>query len=109
MAESKTAAKEYIHESLKHLEKKLVLVEWEDSCQPISDWVLFSEKMGIDVAEVKSVGWLLKYTERTVVLVPNVGNSKKDNAQGSGVIHIPMSAVIKVSAIADKEASYCDL
>jgi hypothetical protein len=75
----------------------LVLVEWEDSTQPVPAWV-YAE--GFDpggVVRCASVGWLLYDGEDLKAVAPNMGGlDSKCSAQVSGVIRIPTRCVVRI-------------
>ena len=77
-------------------DKRLVIIEWEDSSQPVSAWQ-FSDDVRPSVVKIASVGWLIKDGKRVKALAPNVGGlDGKCAAQVSGVIAIPSRCVIAI-------------
>ena len=72
----------------------LVLVEWEDSVQPVPSW-RYAEDVGKPTPVLcHSVGWLIADTAKAKALAPNVaGISGTAAPQVSGVITIPARAV----------------
>jgi len=74
----------------------LVLIEWEDSVQPSSDWRFLAQIGEQEAVICRSVGWLIKDTNRVKVLAPNFGGLQDaTQLQVSGQIVIPASAVRK--------------
>ena len=79
---------------------KLVLVEWEDSSQPISSWRYLSDAPELEVILCASVGWIVDQNERVLMVAPYIGDYKSGGgAQGSGFIRIPSSAVTRIAAL----------
>jgi hypothetical protein len=77
----------------------LVLIEWEDSQQPISGWAYISDLKTPDALRVKSVGYLIQSNKRVKVLAPNLAGDSGGDAQVSGAIRIPARCVVKVTPI----------
>jgi hypothetical protein len=75
---------------------RLVLIEWEDSTQPVSHWQ-FADDAKPKIVRIASVGWLLKDGKKLKALAPNVGGlDGKVKAQICGVISIPTRCVISM-------------
>jgi hypothetical protein len=82
----------------------LVLIEWEDSSQPVSQW---QHRDDIEVAAVRiaSVGWLIRNDKTVKALAPNVGGlDGKCSPQCSGVIAIPTRCVIQITKLVETNA-----
>ena len=78
----------------------LVMIEWEDSAQPISSWSHLSDLPPQTVIRCSSVGWLIQDTNKIKVLAPNMGAIDDEaNMQVSGVMRIPARCVIKLTKI----------
>jgi hypothetical protein len=74
----------------------LVLIEWEDSTQPVSQWQ-HSDDIQVAAVRIASVGWLIKDDTKVKALAPNIGGlDSKTSPQCSGVIAIPTRCVIKI-------------
>ena len=68
----------------------LVMIEWEDSAQPISSWSYLSSFAAPGTVRCASVGWLIHDDEQMKVVAPNLGALDDENSvQVSGVIQIP--------------------
>ena len=81
---------------------RLVLIEWEDSRQPVASWQRLSEFSKSDICKCVSVGFLISDDDEQKVLAPNMADiESKDNIQTSGVIHIPSKCVLKITPIAE--------
>ena len=81
----------------------LVLVEWEDSTQPIPGWQYLSEWEPSTPLKCASVGWLIEDSE-TKTLAPNLGHLNDDEAvQASGVIRIPARAVTRIVRLRERK------
>jgi hypothetical protein len=78
-------------------EPPLVLIEWEDSAQPVAKWTWLSDWTRFDVVLCQSVGWLVHDGAEVKALAPNLGALASDeSAQVSGVIRIPARCVKRV-------------
>lgn len=77
----------------------LMLIEWEDSAQPVPGWA-FTDDIGPGSAvRCASVGWLL-HDGDVKVLMPNIGGLEDDgDLQASGTIRIPASCIIKATRL----------
>jgi hypothetical protein len=73
----------------------LVLVEWEDSTQPISKWQWTDEYEVPETVRCISVGYLIAQTKEALAIAPNLGDVRRERIQASGIIRIPRSAVRK--------------
>lgn len=80
---------------------KLVLVEWEDSAQPVSGWCFLHDAPPLEVVQCQSVGWLVGESDTALMLAPNLGDIETDSPQGSGFIRIPAKAVIRVGKLSE--------
>ena len=75
----------------------LVMVEWEDSAQPIASWQWLSDCRDFNVVKCTSVGWLICDTPDVKALAPNLGElGASGNLQASGIIRIPTRCVVRV-------------
>jgi hypothetical protein len=80
--------------ALKH---RLVLVEWEDSSQPVSAWQWVDDYQLPEIVKAVSVGFLIAQTKTAIAVAPNLGDTTKENCQASGIIRIPRSAVRRIT------------
>ena len=74
----------------------LVLIEWEDSAQPVGAWQYLSELEPPEVIACQSVGWLVHDGDDVKALAPNVGDLDGAHAQASGLMRIPARCVTRV-------------
>lgn len=80
----------------------LVLVEWEDSAQPVSSWQWITAYTEPDIVTCASVGWLIHDGRDVKVVAPNLGHSDDQSAvQVSGVIRIPTRCVTRITPISE--------
>ena len=80
---------------------RLVLVEWEDSAQPISQWMWLSRCDDVAAVHCYSVGWLVNDGDDIKAIAPNVGfNGSCDEAQVCGVIQIPARCIVSIKELA---------
>jgi hypothetical protein len=81
-------------------ECSLVLIEWEDSRQPIASWGRLSDFEEMQICKCVSVGFLLHDGAAQKVLAPNMADIEdKHNIQSSGVIHIPSKCVTRITPL----------
>lgn len=82
----------------------LVLVEWEDSTQPVSSWQWITAYKEPDIVTCASVGWLIHDGADVKALAPNLGHSDEQRAvQVSGVIRIPTRCVTRITVLVEKD------
>jgi hypothetical protein len=87
----------------------LVMIEWEDSSQPLSSWQYLADFGEPRAIICRSVGWLLVSNRRTTVVVPNMGGlDSPDAMQASGTIVIPTRAVRKVFRLREPNYRFLD-
>ncbi len=78
----------------------LVMIEWEDSRQPVAAWTRLSDFEAPTPVQCVSVGWLIHDGKRVKVLAPNMGDVDSDgNVQASGLIQIPTRCVVRQSRL----------
>jgi hypothetical protein len=76
---------------------RLIMVEWEDSSQPIAAWQWADDYQAPETVRCVSVGYLIAETEQAIAVAPNIGDVGCERIQASGIIRIPRSAVSKMS------------
>jgi hypothetical protein len=82
----------------------LVLIEWEDSTQPVSHWQ-HRDDISVTAVRVASVGWLIKDGKKVKALAPNIGGlTGNGSPQCSGVIAIPTRCVIQIKKLEEADA-----
>lgn len=89
-------------------EHRLVLVEWDDSAQPVPSWAWLEDHSWESVVKCRSVGWLVFDGEEVKALAPNKGNLGEDEAlQVSGVIRIPTRCITRLVDLGEvRESSF---
>lgn len=86
--------------------EKLMLVEWEDSAQPTSNWSYLSNPPELEIIQCVSVGWLVQENDRVLMLAPNIGDYESGNgAQGCGLIRIPKAAITRTARLSEATSS----
>ncbi len=76
----------------------LVLIEWEDSTQPIAKWMYLSDFECANAIKCASVGWLIHDGKEVKALAPNMGDlGFEDSAQASGIIRIPSRCICRIT------------
>jgi len=80
---------------------RLVMIEWEDSAQPVPRWVWVDSEDFREWGTVlcKSVGWLVDENPRRFLLAPNIGEAEGGSLQASGIIRIPRRAVRSIDTL----------
>jgi hypothetical protein len=78
----------------------LVMIEWEDSAQPIPAWTYLASFQAPGTVRCASVGWLIRDDDVMMALAPNMGALNDERSlQVSGVIQIPTSCVLRVTEL----------
>ena len=77
----------------------LVLIEWEDSAQPVAAWQYLDDIDEPDVVHCQSVGFLIYDGSDVKALAPNVGDLGTEHSQASGVIRIPARCITRVKRL----------
>ena len=78
----------------------LVMVEWEDSAQPIPAWSYLASFDAPGTIRCVSVGWLVRDDGQMMAVAPNMGAIDDENSvQISGVIQIPTRCVLKLTRL----------
>ena|SRR3990167_10087770 len=86
----------------------LVMIQWEDSAQPISSWSYLSDFEPKPVIRCASVGWLIHDGEDVKSLAPNMGGlENENNMQVSGIIQIPARCIISVHNLEEPDIIFC--
>lgn len=79
----------------------LVLIEWEDSAQPIPGWSYLASFEAPGTVLCASVGWLIR-DDDVKALAPNMGGINDERSvQVSGVIQIPARCVVRVTELSE--------
>jgi hypothetical protein len=74
----------------------LVLIEWEDSARPDSQWRYLSECTAKEIVRCQSVGFLIYDGKDVKTLAPNLGDANGPDTQACGIIRIPARCVMRV-------------
>lgn len=74
----------------------LVLVEWEDSTQPVAAWQFLDQIEDAAAILCQSVGFLIHDGADAKTLAPNVGETGLGSAQASGVVQIPTRCIRRI-------------
>ena len=84
----------------------IVIVEWEDSRQPVSEWAYAADYEAASAVPCVSVGWLIKDSKDVKVLAQNMGDiDDKNRSQVSGVMQIPARCVIRITPLVKATSS----
>lgn len=85
----------------------LVMIQWEDSAQPIPGWAHLSDFEPKPVIICASVGWLIHDGDDVKSLAPNMGGlENENNVQVSGVIQIPTRCIISVHNLEEPDLTF---
>lgn len=76
---------------------RLALVDWEDSAQPSSAWSWVDEISDPKPVICQTIGFLVKETDRCLLLALSIGDATSERPQANGVMQIPCSAVVKLT------------
>jgi hypothetical protein len=80
----------------------LVMIEWEDSAQPMPSWQRLAELDLPGHILCASVGWLVVNNDSVKVLAPNMGAiDSPTNIQASGFMQIPTRCVISIKPLSE--------
>ncbi len=83
---------------------RLVMIEWEDSAQPIAAWAYLDSLDTSQAVRCVSVGWLINDGPDVKALAPNMGNlNDESSAQVSGVIRIPTRCISRIVGLDEPE------
>jgi hypothetical protein len=81
----------------------LVMVEWEDSAQPIPSWSYLASFDPPGIVRCVSVGWLIHDDDQMKAVAPNMGALDDEcSLQVSGVIQIPTSCILRITPLGDR-------
>lgn len=84
----------------------LVMIEWVDSVLPRSRWDYLTDIGRPEAVRCVSVGWLVADHKNIKSLAPNMGAvDTSDSLQVSGLITIPMQAIIKITRLKEPRLS----
>lgn len=88
------------------MDNQLLLVEWVDSAQLVSNWHYLSDPLTMEIIQCVSVGWKIQESDSALVLAPNIGDYESGNgAQGTGFIRIPKAAITRTSLLEEVTSS----
>lgn len=76
---------------------RLVIIDWEDSVQPIAQWMYLCDLDQHQIVKCRSVGWLIGDGRRVKALAQNLGDiGRKDSIQVSGILKIPARCITRI-------------
>ena len=80
----------------------LVMIEWEDSAQPIPSWHFLAGFEAPGTIRCVSVGWMVRDDKTMKVLAPNLGAiDDESSVQISGMIQIPTRCVLHITPVSE--------
>ena len=78
----------------------LVMVEWEDSAQPIPGWAYLGGLPEQTAVKCVSVGWLIQDGATVKAVAPNMGGIEQNGSvQVSGVIRLPARCIVRITKL----------
>ena len=83
----------------------LVMIEWEDSAQPIPSWSYLASFEPPGIIMCASVGWLIHDGDEIKALAPNMGAINESSVQISGLIQISTRCVRRVTMLKEPRLS----
>jgi hypothetical protein len=84
--------------------RRLLLIEWEDSRQPIQNWVRLDDVDSPSSVMCISVGWLIHDGKQVKSIASNLGDfDDEESAQACGIIQIPVRCIVRMVDIAEPE------
>ena len=86
------------------MSKPLVIVEWEKSRDAVMEWKYSGQFRPKEVCKCVSVGFLLQSDIDAVVLASNLADLETPFPSMSGVINIPVRAVVSLKVLDIKKA-----
>lgn len=89
---------------MKKESRHLLLVEWEDSAQPLPAWRFLDDAPPLEAIQCVSVGWVVGKANGVLMLAPNIGDAGSGSAQASGFIRIPLSCVKRTARLKELKA-----
>lgn len=85
---------------------RLVMIEWEDSAQPIAAWAYLDSLDTSQAVRCVSVGWLINDGPDVKALAPNMGTlGEESSVQVSGVIRIPTRCITRIVELDEPEVA----
>lgn len=82
--------------------KKLLLVEWEDSARPLSEWRYIDDAPSMEIIRCLSVGWVISENKQLLMLAPNIGNVDSESEQACGFMRIPKKSITSIKVLEKK-------
>lgn len=79
---------------------RLVLIDWEDSVQPVPGWSWLKDGCWETVVRCRSVGWLVHDGATVKAVAPNKGEHCGET-QVAGVIRIPVRSITRLVYLAE--------
>lgn len=81
--------------------KKLIYVQWLDSCMGVNGWSTVESHVKARAAYFASIGWLIAETEDSITLASHISEDNHPTAeyQCCGVMTIPKVAITSKSEV----------
>lgn len=77
----------------------MVLIEWDDSARPVSQWQWVDDYQIPEIVRCVSVGYLIAETKDALAVAPNLGDMTSERIQASGIIRVPRSSVRRMTEL----------
>jgi len=75
---------------------KLVLIDWVDSYSVYEQWDFIKHIKEPEIVKCKSVGFLIKDTEESILILPHISG---ESEAGMGGICIPKVSITKITEL----------
>ena len=77
---------------------QLIKIDWEDSRQPVSEWLYLEDYEKPSAVICQSIGWLIHDGKDVKAIAQNIGDAD-EKIQVSGVMQIPVCSIKKITEI----------
>lgn len=75
------------------MSQKPIIIEWNDSLQPVTGWHMMDDLPTLDVAKCKTVGWLVAENDSALMVAQNIADPESAQMQAGGLMRIPKCCV----------------
>ena len=79
--------------------KQLYEIKWVDSANHAIDW---TENIGVNIAKIKSVGYLIAKNKKGITLVQNACYKGPGSPNGFNAVSIPKGCIVSVKKLKGK-------
>lgn len=79
-----------------------ILIEWNDSLQPVTGWHMIDDLPTLDVAKCQTVGWLVEENATALMVAQNIADPASDQMQAGGLMRIPKCCVTSCADLSSR-------